>query len=124
MLSWENEAHLALQEFAASRLEIVYPSVSILAEPSVAVVDQNVDRRGTRAAAEAYLQGLYTAEGQALATRHFYRPRDAALLAANAARFPAMDLLTVDAVFGGWDAAQRTHFNDGGVFDRMTRPAR
>jgi sulfate/thiosulfate-binding protein len=119
-LSWENEAHLALEEFRDAGLQIVYPSFSILAEPSVAVVDANVDRRGTRAAAEAYLRGLYTAEGQALVAKHFYRPRDAAVLAANAARFPAMDLVTVDGVFGGWSQAQRTHFNDGGVFDRIT----
>ncbi|MBW6398351.1 sulfate ABC transporter substrate-binding protein [Roseomonas sp. HJA6] len=119
-LSWENEAHLALEEFKEAGLEIVYPSFSILAEPSVAVVDANVDRRGTRAAAEAYLQGLYAPEGQALAAKHFYRPRDAAVLAANAARFPRMDLITVDEVFGGWAAAQRTHFGDGGIFDRIT----
>jgi sulfate transport system substrate-binding protein len=120
-LSWENEAHLALQEFAAAGLEIVYPSFSILAEPSVAVVDANVDRRGTRAVAEAYLRGLYAPEGQALAAKHFYRPRDAALLAQNAQRFPRMDLVTIDEVFGGWATAQRTHFADGGVFDRITR---
>lgn len=122
-LSWENEAHLALEEFKDAGLEIVYPPFSILAEPSVAVVDGNVDRRGTRAAAEAYLQGLYAPDGQALAAKHFYRPRDAALLAANAARFPRMDLITVDEVFGGWAEAQRTHFNDGGVFDRISRPS-
>ncbi len=124
LLAWENEAHLALGEFAASRLEIVYPSSSILAEPSVAVVDAIVDRRGTRAIAEAYLRGLYAPEGQALAAKHFYRPRDAALLAANAGRFPDMRLVTVDGAFGGWEHAQRTHFGDGGVFDRITRPAR
>lgn len=119
-LSWENEAHLALEEFKEAGLEIVYPPFSILAEPSVAVVDANVDRRGTRAAAEAYLQGLYAPEGQALAAKHFYRPRDAALLAANAERFPRMELITVDAVFGGWAEAQRVHFDDAGVFDRIT----
>jgi sulfate transport system substrate-binding protein len=124
LLAWENEAHLALQEFPSARLEIVYPTLSVLAEPSVAVVDSIVDRRGTRAAAEAYLRGLYAPEGQALAAKHFYRPRDAARLAANAARFPAMDLVTVDGVFGGWEAAQRTHFSDGGVFDRIYRPSR
>ena len=124
LLAWENEAHLALQEFREAKLGIVYPPLSILAEPSVAVVDQNVDRRGTRAAAEAYLRGLYAPEGQALAAKHFYRPRDPGLLEANAARFPAMDLVTVDAVFGGWGEAQRTHFNDGGSFDRLYRPGR
>jgi sulfate transport system substrate-binding protein len=124
LLAWENEAHLALQEFPEAKLEIVHPPLSILAEPSVAVVDRIVDRRGTRAVAEAYLQGLYAPEGQALAAKHFYRPRDAALLAANARRFPAMDLVTVDAEFGGWAAAQRTHFADGGSFDRLYRPGR
>jgi sulfate transport system substrate-binding protein len=119
-LSWENEAHLALEEFRDAGLEIVYPSFSILAEPSVAVVDANVDRRGTRAAAEAYLEGLYGSDGQALAAKHFYRPRDATVLAAYPGRFPAMRLITVDEVFGGWGEAQRTHFNDGGVFDRIT----
>lgn len=119
-LSWENEAHLALEEFREAGLQIVYPSFSILAEPSVAVVDAHVDRRGTRAAAEAYLQGLYTPEGQAVAAKHYYRPRDPDLLAANASRFPRMELITVDEAFGGWAEAQRTHFNDGGVFDRIT----
>ncbi len=121
LLAWENEAHLALQEFGADKFDIIYPSVSMLAEPSVAVVDRNVDRRGTRAAAEAYLRGLYTPESQALVARHFYRPRNAAALAANAARFPAMQLVTVDEMFGGWGTAQRTHFADGGVFDRLGR---
>jgi sulfate transport system substrate-binding protein len=119
-LSWENEAHLALEEFREAGLEIVYPSFSILAEPSVAVVDANVERRGTRAAAEAYLRGLYTPEGQALVAKHFYRPRDAAILAQHASRFPRMELITVDERFGGWGEAQRVHFNDGGVFDRIT----
>ena len=90
----------------------------------MAVVDQNVDRRGTRDVAEAYLRGLYAPDGQALAAKHHYRPRDAALLAADAARFPAMELVTVDAVFGGWGQAQRTHFSDGGSFDRLYRPGR
>jgi sulfate transport system substrate-binding protein len=120
LLSWENEAHLALEEFKDAALEIVYPSFSILAEPSVAVVDANVDRRGTRAAAEAYLRGLYTRQGQEFVAKHFYRPRDAEVLTANASRFPRMELITVDAVFGSWSEAQRRHFNDGGVFDRIT----
>ena len=124
LLAWENEAHLAVQEFGAEKFDIVYPSLTILAEPSVAVVDRMVDRRGTRAVAEAYLQGLYTPEGQALAAKHFYRPRDPAVLAANAARFPAMDLVTVDDTFGGWARAQGTHFADGGIFDRVARAAR
>ncbi|MDO9710578.1 sulfate ABC transporter substrate-binding protein [Paracraurococcus sp. LOR1-02] len=124
LLAWENEAHLARQEFSEARLDIVYPSLSILAEPSVAVVDRNVDRRGTRDLAEAYLQGLYAPEGQALAAKHFYRPREAGAAGADAARFPAMELVTVDGAFGGWQAAQRTHFGDGGVFDRIYRPGR
>ena len=124
LLAWENEAQLATQEFGAGKFDTIYPSVTILAEPSVAVVDRMVDRRGTRAAAEAYLQGLYTPEGQALAAKHFYRPRDPAVLAANAARFPAMELVTVDDTFGGWTKAQGTHFADGGVFDRVSRAAR
>ena len=124
LLAWENEAHLAIQEFGAEKFDIVYPSLTILAEPSVAVVDRMVDRRGTRAVAEAYLQGLYTPEAQALAAKHFYRPRDPAALAANAARFPAMDLVMVDDTFGGWAKAQGTHFADGGIFDRVARAAR
>ncbi|MBR0653903.1 sulfate ABC transporter substrate-binding protein [Plastoroseomonas arctica] len=124
LLSWENEAHLALQEFPQAGLEIVYPSLSILAEPPVAVVDRNVDRRGTRALAEAYLQHLYTPESQRLAATHFYRPRDRAILAEAGTRFPALELVTVQDVFGGWGGAQRTHFNDGGVFDRIYRPGR
>ncbi|MBS7811666.1 sulfate ABC transporter substrate-binding protein [Roseococcus pinisoli] len=124
LLAWENEAHLAFQEFGTDRFEIVYPPLSILAEPSVAVVDRNVDRRGTRAAAEAYLQGLFAAEGQALVAKHFYRPRDEAVLAANATRFPAMELVTVDREFSGWAQAQRIHFSDGGTFDRIGRAVR
>ncbi len=124
LLSWENEAHLARQEFPQAGLEIVYPPLSILAEPPVAVVDQNVDRRGTRALAEAYLRHLYTEAGQSIAARHFYRPRNAAILAAHARQFPALELVTVSDVFQGWADAQRIHFNDGGVFDRIYRPGR
>jgi sulfate/thiosulfate transport system substrate-binding protein len=124
LLAWENEAQLALQEFGEAKLEIVYPKLSILAEPPVAVVDANVDRRGTRALAEAYLNHLYSPEGQALAARHFYRPRDEAALAAAGGRFPGIEFVTVDADFGGWQAAQRTHFNDSGAFDRLYRPGR
>ncbi len=124
LLAWENEAHLALKEFGAEKFDIIYPQLSILAEPSVAVVDANVDRRGTRAVAEAYLQFLYTKEAQDLAARHFYRPRDAAALAAHAATFPHIELITVDDVFGGWQKAQSVHFSDGGVFDRIYTPGR
>lgn len=125
LLTWENEAHLAFAEFGAGRFDIVYPSLSMLAEPPVAVVDRNVDRRGTRALAEAYLQALYAPEGQALAARHFYRPRDAAALAAAGDRFPALELATIDdRAFGGWKQAQATHFDDGGLFDRLYQPGR
>ncbi len=120
LITWENEAHLAQNEFGAGQFDIVYPPFSILAEPSVAVVDANVDRRGTRAAAEAYLRFLYTEAGQDLAARNFYRPRDAQVLARNRSRFPDIELVTVDDVFGGWAQAQRTHFADGGVFDQIT----
>ena len=124
LLAWENEAHLAVAEFGEGRFDIVYPSVSILAEPSVAVVDAVVDRRGTRALAEAYLRHLYSAEGQRIAAKHHYRPRDAAALAAAGDRFPRLEMVTIDNDFGGWNSAQRTHFADGGVFDRIYRPGR
>ncbi|MBL6454246.1 sulfate ABC transporter substrate-binding protein [Belnapia sp. T6] len=124
LLAWENEAHLAFAEFGQGQFEIVVPSLSILAEPPVAVVDRNVDRRGTRAVAEAYLEHLYSAEAQALAAKHFYRPRDRAALAAAGATFPDLPLVTVDAEFGGWAEAQRTHFADGGSFDRLYQPGR
>ena len=119
LLAWENEAHLALKEFGAGKFDIVYPPVSILAEPPVTVVDRNVDRKGTRAAAEAYLQHLYSPEGQEIAARHFYRPTDAKVAAAYAKSFPKISLFTIDEVFGGWTKAQQAHFNDGGVFDQI-----
>lgn len=125
LLAWENEAYLALAEFGTEKFDIVYPSLSILAEPPVAVVDRNVDRRGTRALAEAYLQALYAPEGQALAARHHYRPRDEAALAAAGDRFPRLELVTIDdPALGGWRRAQATHFNDGGLFDRIYQPGR
>jgi sulfate/thiosulfate-binding protein len=124
LLAWENEAHLAFAEFGADRFDIIYPSLSILAEPPVAVVDRNVDRRGTRALAEAYLQYLYAAAGQAIAAKNFYRPRDTAALAAARARFPDLPLVTVDQEFGGWQKAQQAHFADGGSFDRIYQPGR
>lgn len=124
LLAWENEAHLALKEFPQAGLEIIYPPLSILAEPPVAVVDRNVERRGTRALAEAFLNHLYTEEGQRIAAKNFYRPREAAILAANASVFPSIELVTIDGEFGGWAEAQRAHFADGGVFDRVYRPGR
>lgn len=125
LLAWENEAHLAFEEFGRDKFEIVYPAFSILAEPPVAVVDRNVDRRGTREAAEAYLKLLYTPEAQALAAKHFYRPRDKAALEAAKDRFPRLELITIDdPVFGGWAKAQKTHFDDGGTFDALYKPGK
>jgi sulfate transport system substrate-binding protein len=121
-LTWENEAHLALKEYGGDKLQIVYPSNSILAEPSVALVDKNADRHGTRKVAEAYLQFLYSKDAQEIEARNFYRPRDPAILAAHAADFPKIPLYTIDDVFGGWQKAQQTHFSDGGVFDQIYKP--
>jgi sulfate/thiosulfate transport system substrate-binding protein len=119
-ISWENEAHLALRDMADSRLEIVVPSVSVLAEPSVAVVDKTVLRRGTRAVAEAYLEFLYTPEGQEIVARNFYRPRNPEVAAKYAAQFAQVELVGID-YFGGWKVAQRRHFSAGGVFDQITQ---
>ena len=124
LLAWENEAHLSIKELGAGRFEIVTPSLSILAEPPVAVVDRNVDRKGTRRAAEAYLQHWYTAEGQEIAARNFYRPVDKEVAARYASRFARVNLFTIDEVFGGWHKAQGTHFADGGVFDQIFQPVR
>jgi sulfate/thiosulfate transport system substrate-binding protein len=121
LLAWENEAYLALAE-SPGQLEIVSPSISILAEPPVAVVDKVVDRRGTRAAAEAYLQYLYSPEGQEIAARRHYRPRDQKVAARFAGSFSAVKLFTIDEVFGGWQKAQKTHFADGGIFDQIYKP--
>jgi sulfate/thiosulfate transport system substrate-binding protein len=123
LITWEAEALLARQKLGADRFDIVVPSVSILAEPAVSLVDTVVDRRGTRAVAQAYLEFLYTPEGQEIAARHFFRPRLASVLAKHAAQFPQMNLVTIDAVFGGWARAQKTHFDDGGVFDQIYEPA-
>lgn len=118
LLAWENEAFLAVNELGKDKFEIITPSVSILAEPPVAVVDKVVDRRGTRAVAEAYLKYLYSPEGQAIAARHYYRPVDRKI-AATGSKLPKVKLFTVDEVFGGWEKAQKTHFADGGTFDRV-----
>ncbi len=125
LIAWENEAYLSIAELGAGKVEVVEPSISILAEPPVAVIDQNVDRHGTRKIAEAYLRFLYSPEGQALAAKNFYRPRvvdgiDSAALA----RFPEVEMFTIDDVFGGWSKAQATHFADGGMFDQIYKPAR
>lgn len=122
LLAWENEAHLAAREFGIDAIEIVVPSTSILAEPPVAVVDAVVDRHGTRAVAEAYLQFLYSPEAQELATRHFYRPRLAEVAARYADRFADVPLFTIDEVFGGWSKAQAEHFADGAIFDQIYQP--
>jgi sulfate transport system substrate-binding protein len=121
-ICWENEAHLALREMAASHFEIVVPSISVLAEPPVAVVDKVVLRRGTREIAQAYLQFLYTAEGQEIAAQNFYRPRDAAVAARYASQFAQVELVPISH-FGGWKVAQKTHFATGGVFDQITTSA-
>lgn len=120
LIAWENEAFLSLKEFGAEKFEIVVPSVSILAEPPVAVVDKVVDRRRTRAAAQTYLEFLYTKDGQEIGARHFYRPRDPDVAKQYAATFPTLRLITVDDVFGGWQKAQKTHFDDKGVFDEIS----
>ena len=119
-LSWENEAFLAVKELGPDKFDIVVPSLSILAEPPVAVVDKNVDRKGTRVVAQAYLDYLYSPEGQEIAAQNFYRPRDKAVAAKHAKTFNLnVNLFTIDELFGGWTKAQATHFNDGGVFDRI-----
>jgi len=119
LLAWENEALLTLKEFGRDKFEIVAPSVSILAEPSVALVDKVVDRRGTRKVAEAYLQFLYSKPGQELAAKHFYRPRDPEVAARFSDRYPKLALFTIDEQFGGWKAAQERHFAEGGEYDRL-----
>jgi len=119
LLAWENEAFLALKEQGGEDFEIIAPSLSILAEPPVAVVDKNLERKGTRALAEAYLNYLYSEEGQRIAAKNFYRPRNEAVAAEFKDQFPALKLVTIDGDFGGWKAAQPKFFNDGGIFDQI-----
>jgi sulfate transport system substrate-binding protein len=119
LIAWENEAMLASREFGPDKVQIVVPSISILAEPSVAVVDRVANRHGTTQVATEYLKYLYSPEGQEIAARHYFRPRNAAVAKKYAARFPKMRLFTIDDLFGGWGNAQRTHFGDGGVFDQI-----
>jgi sulfate transport system substrate-binding protein len=119
LLAWENEAFLALKEFGKDKFEIVAPPTSILAEPTVAVVDKVVDKKGTRAVAEAYLKYWYTKEGQEIAARNSYRPRDPEIAKQYANSFAKVDLFTIGDVFGGWTKAQKTHFSEGGVFDQI-----
>jgi len=122
LISWENEAYLAVKELGPDKFEIITPSVSILAEPPVAVVDKVVDKRGTRKVAQAYLEYLYTPEGQEIAAKNYYRPRDAKVAAKYAKQFAKVNLITIDGVFGGWRNAQKVHFADGGVFDQIYQP--
>jgi sulfate transport system substrate-binding protein len=123
LLAWENEAWLAKQEFGAGEYQIIYPSVSILAEPPVSIVDSVVDKRGTREVATAYLTFLYTPQAQDIIARNYYRPRDRAVAARYAERYPSLRMATIGD-FGGWDAAQKEYFADGGVFDRLFTPGR
>lgn len=122
LVGWENEAFLALKEFGAEKYEIITPSVSILAEPTVALVDKVAKKRGTEAVAKAYLEYLYSDEGQDVAGKHFYRPRSEKAVARYATVFTKVELFTIDEVFGGWRKAQQTHFSDGGVFDQIFKP--
>jgi sulfate/thiosulfate transport system substrate-binding protein len=127
LIAWENEALLAREKLGKDsagrfKFEIVVPSVSILAEPPIAIVDKVVDKRGTRQVAQAYLDFLYTPDGQAIAAKHFFRPRLDAVRAKYATQFPAIQLFTIDELFGGWSEAQKTHFDDGGIFDRVYQP--
>jgi sulfate/thiosulfate-binding protein len=122
LIAWENEALLATEKLGKDQFEIIVPSVSIVAEPPVSIVDKVVDKRGTRKAAQAYLEFLYSAEGQEIAARHYYRPQQAAVLAKYAKTFPQVTLFTIDEVFGGWTKAQKAHFDDGGIFDRIYEP--
>ncbi len=123
-ISWENEAFLAVKEFGADKFEIIVPSVSILAEPPVTLVDKVADKRGTRKVAEAYLNYLYTPEGQEIAGKNFYRPRLNEVAKKYEKQFPKIILFTIDELFGGWTKAQKTHFADGGVFDQIYTPGR
>lgn len=118
-IAWENEAYLSVEQLGKGQFEIVVPSISILAEPPVTVVDKNIDRKGTREVAEAYLQHLYSDEAQRLAAKHYYRPSDPKIAPEFADKFVDVELFTIDDIFGGWEQAQSTHFNDGGKFDSI-----
>jgi len=122
LIAWENEAFLSIKELGPDKVEIVVPSQSILAEPPVAIVDKVVDKKGTRAVAQAYLEYLYTPEGQEIAVKNYYRPRLESVAKKYASTFPDIKLVTIDEVFGGWQKAQKTHFADGGVFDQIYQP--
>jgi sulfate/thiosulfate transport system substrate-binding protein len=124
LLAWENEALLSLKELGKDKFELVVPSVSILAEPPVSVVDKNASRRGTATVAKAYLEFLYSAEGQEIAARNFYRPRSKEVSAKYQNQFPKIELFTIDEVFGGWQKAQKKHFDDGGIYDQIYQPGK
>ncbi|HUR95842.1 MAG TPA: sulfate ABC transporter substrate-binding protein [Gemmatimonadales bacterium] len=124
LIAWENEALLAMKELGVGKFEVVAPSLSILAEPPVAVVDKVAGKHGTKAVAQAYLEYLYSDQGQEIAARNFYRPRKASVAAKYAAQFPKVTLVTVDEVFGGWKKAHTTHFADGASFDQIYQPGR
>jgi len=124
LLAWENEAFLAVNEMGKDKFEIIVPSLSILAEPPVTIVDKVVDKKGTRKVAQAYLEYLYSKEGQEIAARHYYRPRLKEVARKNASFFPKVNLFTIDEMFGGWRKAQKKHFNDGGVFDQIFATAK
>ncbi|HEN3617660.1 TPA: sulfate ABC transporter substrate-binding protein [Yersinia enterocolitica] len=121
LIAWENEALLAVNEVGKDQFDIITPSISILAEPTVSVVDKVVDKRGTREVADAYLKYLYSPEGQTIAAKNYYRPRDPAVAAKFAKEFPQLKLITIDDVFGGWTKAQQIHFATGGVFDEISK---
>jgi sulfate/thiosulfate transport system substrate-binding protein len=119
LLAWENEAYLALDEFGKDKFEVVTPALSILAEPTIAIVDKVVDKKGTRSAAGAYLNFIYSPEGQEIAAQNHYRPRDAAIAMNHENSFAKVELFTIDDTFGGWQKAQALHFSDGGIFDKI-----
>lgn len=124
LINWENEVLLAARELGKDKVELVVPSVSILAEPPVSLVDKVVDKRGTRAVAQAYLEYLYSDEGQEIAGKHYYRPTNPQVAAKYSSQFSKLNLFTIDEVFGGWQKAQKTHFADGGIFDQIYQPNR
>lgn len=121
LIAWENEAFLSVKELGPEKYDIVTPSLSILAEPPVTVVDKNIDKKGTRKVATAYLEYLYSNEGQEIAGKHYYRPRDPKIAAKYGNQFAKVKLVTIDEVFGGWQKAQKTHFSDGGIFDQILK---
>jgi sulfate transport system substrate-binding protein len=122
LIAWESDAFLSVKELGRDKFEIVYPSVSILAEPPVSIVDKVVDQKGTRKVATAYLEYLYSPEGQEIAAKNFYRPRSSEVAEKYGKQFPKIELFTIDDVFGGWTKAQKTYFDDGGVFDKIYQP--